>query len=246
MIKNNRRKHRFRLILANLVILAIMLTYLVIAGFFLYKQDFGDDALFKHKKEMLDMKYLYNLYVSRIPDIDSRPFYGSPNASITMIAYLDINSKQTKFFIDEIFPRLKEEFINTGKLGYYQKTYLTEEDYRKKTDNFVYAKSLLCISKINKERYYPFYFDLIKNASKFVFYKEKYNLSKELLADCIANQEFDEMISDILEIKKFNIDGIKQRFYIGRDGKDNQVFNGIPSYTKFQRSIRQYLFELGD
>ena len=54
------------------------------------------------------------------------------------------------------------------------------------------------------------------------------------------------MIGDILEIKKFNIDGIKQRFYIGRDGRDNQVFNGVPSYTRFRRLITQYLFELGD
>lgn len=246
MVKINRHKHRFRLMLLILLILAIMLVYLAVAGLFLYKKNFGNDSLFRYEQDLLGAKYLYNLYVSKIPDIDSRPFYGSPNASITIIAYLDINSKSTKFFIDEIFPKLKEEFINTGKLRYYQKSYITEEDYRKKTDKFIYAKSLLCISKINKDEYYPFYFDLIENASKFIFYVGEHNLSKELLADCIVNQEFDEIINDILEIKTFGMQGIKQRFYIGRDGKDNQIFNGVPSYARLQRSIWRHLFELGD
>lgn len=245
MVKTNKHKLRFKSKLYNFIILTIMIIYLVVIGIFLYQKEYGKDTFLRHKLDSLDLTYLYNLHISKTPNIDLLPSYGSPNASVTLIAYLDINSESSKFFINEIFPKLNEEFINTGKLRYYQKNYITEEDYRKKTNRFIYAKSLFCILEIDKDVYYDFYFDIIKKNHGIGFYAKKYNISNELLTDCMVNQEYDVLMEDILEVKRFGILGIKQKFYIGIEGKDNKIVDGVPSYTRFQRLIKQHLFNIG-
>ena len=239
-------KNKYKPMLLIFFFLAIMLAYLVVAGSFLYQKYLVENAPPGKKISLLDTSAIYDLYISNAPNIDYTPFYGNPGAKVTLIAYMDIYSPATKFYLDEIFPKIREEFINTGKLKYYQKSYITEEDSVKKTNRFIYTKLLYCVSKISKEAYYGVYFGLAKDKEKITSYAEKYNISNKLLTDCIASQEFDEIKEDISEIKRLGISGIKQKFYLGIEGRNNKVFDGIPGYESFRRSIRQSILQIGE
>lgn len=192
--------------------------------------------------------YLYNFYVSSKPNIQDSPYYGSKEASITIIAMLDIDSETSKNFIKDLFPRINDDYINKGNVRYYHKNYLTLEDVDEKNDNFMYSMALLCISKLDREKYYAFYFDIfdteIKDIPKLL---RKYKIPRNKYEDCVTEQEnIDQLSRDALEVENLGMVGLNQRFYIGIMGKDNAVLTGIPKYEKFQETIRQYQLQLGN
>ena len=110
----------------------------------------------------LDIEDIYKLHSGITePSTDSIPFYGSSEANVNLIVYLDIESEQTLVYFEDSFPKIKEEFINTGKIKYYQKHYITDEDITKKTNRYYYVQSFYCVAKNYPELYYDYYFVLI-------------------------------------------------------------------------------------
>lgn len=211
-----------------------------------YKADYYNQPVADETK--LIAPYLYNFYVSSNPDINNRPYYGSKDASITMIAFLDIDSEISKNFIERMFLRIKEDYIDNENLKYYHKSYLTLEDIEEQNNNFRYSMALLCVSKIKREKYYAFYFDIfnidIKDIQKLL---RKHRIPRNMYNDCTKEQEnLDQLYKDALEIENLGTVGINQRFYIGIAGKDNTVLSGIPKYDKFHDIIRQYEIWLGN
>jgi len=224
------------------IILALMLVYMVYVGIFLYQRELRDNPGLSG--DILDTNNVVEFYSALEPSTDNIPFYGDSGASVTLIAYFDIISDETGNFFNEFFPLIKEEFINKGKLRYYQKHYITEEDYQKKTDRYIYVKAMLCVAKIDKDKYYDIYFDILETKKEVMYYAEKYNISG--MAECVLNEELEEIQLNIAEVRKLGMLGIKQRIYLGLDGADNQIIDGMPSYENFQRSVKKYLFEVGD
>ena len=230
------------------VIYAFVLALLtfVVVNFINYKVDYDNQP--GTGETNLIAPYLYNFYVSSKPNIQDSPYYGSKEASITIIALLDIDSETSKNFIKNIFPRLNEDYIDKGKVRYYHKNYLTLEDVEEKNENFVYSMALLCIHKLDREKYYDFYFDLfdteIKDIPKLL---RKYKIPRNKYEDCIKEQEnIDQLSGDVLEVENLGTVGINQRFYIGIMGKYNSVLTGIPDYETFRETIRPYELQLGN
>jgi len=215
---------------------------MVYVGIFLYQRELRDNP--GMSQDILDANNVIEFYSALEPSIENIPYYGNSDASITLIAYFDITSDETEDFFNEFFPLIKEEFINEGKLRYYQKHYIIEEDYQKKTDRYIYVKAMLCIAKIDQDKYYDVYFDMLETKKDVVYYANKYNISG--MVDCVLNDELEEIQLSISEIRKLGMLGIKQRFYLGLDGVDNQIIDGMPSYENFQRSVKKSLFEIGD
>jgi len=201
----------------------------------------------KDKFESLDINYLKDFYIEGAPNLDGRLFFGKKDANTHLIAYMSIGSESSKYFIFEIFPKLKKEYIDTGKLKFYPKSYVTLQDFEEKNDNFYYAKSLFCIRSIKEEKYFDFYFDLfeIANIKEIQGLLKKHNISKSQFNQCVEEKEFDELLEDASEVEHFGIVGLNQRFYIGLY-KDNTALNGVPNYNKFNITIRQYLFTIGN
>ncbi|MBU0614888.1 MAG: thioredoxin domain-containing protein [Nanoarchaeota archaeon] len=230
----------------NFIIIAFILAYLTVAGFVLYKRELSMNPNNPGVSSLLDIKNINYLYdAPRDPNVDWIPFLGSENASVTFIAYLDIESQDSADFFNEDFQKIREEFINTQKIKYYQKHYITEEDYQQKTGRYRYVKTFLCVAKLDPEIYYDFYFDALTTKQGPEYYLDKYNISTEEMDNCIS-QEQEEMRYDILEIKNQGIIGKKQRFYLGIGGTDNNIMDGLPSYPTLSKSIKQYLFRVGD
>ena len=230
------------------LIFLLVISFLAISAYTFYKKEYLNNALIKDNLKLFDTKYIYNFYIKFTPDINNRNYYGNPNASVTMTAFLDIDSQSSKYFMNNIFPKLEEEFIKTGKIKFYSKNYLTIQDFTQKNNKFLYAAYLMCVKSIKKEKYYSFYFDMFKlnGIEQISGLIGKYNLSKEMIDKCLQEKSFNEMNIDILEVENFGVAGISPRFYIGIDGIDNVILDGVPKYPEFNRTIRQQEFSIGN
>lgn len=251
-----------KLILSLLFILA--LSFMASSAYIFYsKYNINNpvpDDMLSGDMESFDAVYTYKSYKFYFipkPDINNRVYYGYPNASITIIAFLDITSESSRHFMNEIFPKLEDEFIKNGKARFYGKNHVTMQDFMQKNNKLLYAEYLTCIEsleslkKIKKQAYYSFYFDMFKlngieGIEEISELMGKHNITKQMLDKCLKENSFNDLTADLLEIENFGFSGISPRFYIGIDGTDNTILEGVPRYSKFNRTIRQYGFSIGN
>jgi hypothetical protein len=226
------------------IILFFIFGYIVALSVVSFKQLEEKTPFVKEKIDSGEFAYAYNFYLNENPSIASRPAYGNPNASVTMLAFLDIDSETSKKFIMDIFPKLKQDFIDTGKIKYYHKNYITSEDYKVKNNRYIYATTLSCIKMLKEDSYYDVYFELFKNSSNISSVVSKYNVSVDNFTYCLQNNEFDEIKEDMSEVENFGIP-FGQKFYIGYTANYNTGLDGIPSYTTFRRTINEYQMRIG-
>ncbi|MEM4259615.1 MAG: thioredoxin domain-containing protein [Candidatus Woesearchaeota archaeon] len=189
----------------------------------------------------------FNFYFLSNPQIINRQFYGFSNASVTIVGYIDPTSAAGKYFIINYFPLLRSEFINTGSVKFYPKYYVSEEDITNKNDNFIYSTYIFCVNKINKNKFFDFYFDTFQISEKKYLNDlvVKHNISVNEIKKCLDNQSWNEIYEDAGEIRRFGMSGVSPRFYIGILGRDNKIIDGVPSYNTFKRIIRLQQFIIG-
>lgn len=227
----------------------IFIIFLLVATIaIIYKVQYENKPGLKDQDGVLNAPYLYSFYVYSNPNIQDRQYYGNSKASITIIAFLDIESEASRYFIKEVFPKIKENYIDTGKVKYYQRNYIILDDIIQKNNNFKYSVALHCISKLEKESYYSIYFNLFSaKIEEIPELLKKYNVPMKEYNDCAdeKNVKFDELYEEASEIESLGMVGINQRFYIGIAGRDNTVLDGIPKYTKFEKTIRLYGIQIG-
>lgn len=240
----NKKNNRLVLVFIFLFIISFSLINI----YFFYKKEYKENLLFKQNNDSLNAGNLYKFYIAATPNIDNGIYYGSQNASITLISFLDMESEASRRFINNIFPKLDEEFIKAGKLKFYNKYYVTKKDFNEKNNKFLYAAYFICIKSIKKEAYYPLYFETFKlnGIEKISELLEKYKIHKQMLDKCLQENSFDEIKLDLLEVENFGVAGILPRFYIGINGVDNTIFDGMPKYFKFNTTIRRYGFLIGN
>jgi protein-disulfide isomerase len=238
-----------RLILVGLLVAILLFIGLSIYGF--SRMEYTKKPVVEEKVAQQDTQYLYNFYVSGTPTITNRAYYGAQNASITIIAYLDLHAPSTKKFFQDIYPQIANEYINTGKAKLIIKNYITAEDVAGKTDTYAFAASLACVNRISPARYYEVYFLFVNttnttNITAIPHVLEQAGIDQTAFGTCINQEAFPEVLEDVSEIDNFGMLGIAPRFYIGLDGKENTIIDGIPKYAKFKKTIREYQLIIGD
>ena len=218
--------------LAIVLILIVMLSYVIVVGFFSYNSITKRNPFLNEKISSKDIEYLYNLYIKRNPLKKGKLIYGNENASVSIIAFLDPTSDDSKYFLKKVFPSIKKEFIDTGKIKYYHKNYLTFKDIREGTDRFIYSAALYCIGA--KENYIDMFdeFDDIKE------FKSKYNI----LGECLNNND---LMLNSIEVENFRL-VTGQTFYISVEGADTKIITGVPQYTRFRRIIKNRELAIGN
>lgn len=190
---------------------------------------------------------VYSLYNSQIPSIDNRIFFGSNNSYITFVSFLDFNSSASKIFIFDIYPKLYDEYIKTGKMKYYPRVPISKEEFTLRKDRFIYAQTLYCFEWLNNKDYYSFYLDMFKyNVSDIHLLLEKYNVSKDAFETCFEKSEFDEMKRDVVETKLLGLNGVGEAFYIGVFGTQNKEILGVSDYDSFRHFIHLIQVRMGD
>ncbi len=189
---------------------------------------------------------LYSFYLAGVPNINGRLFYGDPAAPLTMVAYLDTRAPSSHYFMREIFPSLEREYIGTGKLKFYFKQYILLSDFEKRNEHYTDAAAMACVRTLAPVHYYDILFSQLTTDATLKNQITRYNISLSAYDACIEMADFPELREDISEIEQFGMVGLNQRFYIGLDGSDNTIINGVPEYQNFRRIIRLHQITLGE
>jgi hypothetical protein len=231
----------------KILALSLIFCLILIAAAFFYYHDLQTTPIVGQKIASSDYKYLYGFYVNSAPNIEGRSYYGSEKAGINIIAFLNPESPVSKDFVNNILPSLQKEYIDAGKAKLIQKNYITLQDIEQKNSRYLYAISLLCVESIKKEAYYPFYFSLfsISSANEIKTLLPKQGIPEKTFNECIGNQDIRLLLEDASEVQRLGLSGTNQRFYIGI-GQDYSSLDGIPSYSRLKRELRQYQIMIGD
>lgn len=224
------------------LLLSIILLVLLMVGSFclLVKTDYFHIDYIKGKLITGDVVYLFDKFIMGTPKLNDDLAYGAQDAPLMIIAFLDVKSDSSKYFMDEIFPKLKQEFIDPGKVKIYFKQHLTAKQLKARDETFKYAQALACVKHLSQEQYFDFYFELFEAAS----FDELLDGVAEF-EDCMQ-KEFESVVEDMLDVELLGMRGYSPRFYIGLNPRDSVIINGVPSYERFRMKLREYQILIGD
>lgn len=234
------KKNKTIIIITGLII--VFMIFFVVSTL---KSELINKPILKDKIEQKEYTDIYHFYSNTKPLIDNLEQYGSKNASITMVVYIDPTSKNTDYFLKNIFPIIKKEYIDTNNLKFYFKNYITNLDLKEKNERYIKVKTINCISKIKKEKYYDFIFQMKSNEYKIDKFMNQNNISSQKFYSCLNNQSLNEMNQDISEIYQLGLIGLNPRIYIGIKNTGNTIVNGIPNINIIKKIIKNKKITLG-
>ncbi|MBU0980884.1 MAG: DsbA family protein [Nanoarchaeota archaeon] len=228
------------------LITTCLILYLAVFLVVSYSREFERKPILSTKMDEADFSGLYDLYLSSRPDIAGRPWYGDKDAQVTVIAYLDPTSGSSRSFMQEMFPLLDEEFIQSGVVRFYQKSHVSRQDLLAENDNLKYANSLSCVARVRKEVYYGFLLDLFRtdDPGQLDSLLDAHGISEETFGRCLQKGNFPEVLQDVSEVESFGMVGVEPRFYVGIHGRGNTVLDGA-SYSRLRREILTKKLEIG-
>jgi protein-disulfide isomerase len=238
--KDNKRRLHGKTI-TILVILVLILAFSFYRSITIEKNKY---PILNDKLNGNNISYLYEFYTSNEPLLTNRPYFGDENAQITMIVFADSSGDKSREFINEIFPIIKEEYIDTGKIKFYHKNNIDIIDYQEKEDHYKFAQALLCVNKLYPDQYWNYYFNSFN--MKVQENIDLNNLDGQEILNCMETEIFEELKEDISEAQKFKIQGINPVIYIGVSERDYDMLVGVPSITKLRKAIRQKQLIIGD
>ncbi|MFH1915770.1 MAG: thioredoxin domain-containing protein [Nanoarchaeota archaeon] len=230
-----------------IVLVCLIGFVLVTNAYGLYTKEYQNKPLVQEKVGSRDYNYLYDFYLSATPNVAGRPWVGDANAPITVIAYLSPESESSRFFLQEIYPMIESEYLGTGKARLIYKTYVTADDIGQKNDIFIKAAFLECVGQLKPAEYQAVWVKTLSTgAQQLGTLVDEFGFSQEEFRSCLDARSFPLLSENALEIENFGMLGIEPRFYIGLNGRDNTVVDGIPSLARFKRTLRNYQLIIGD
>ncbi len=229
------------------LVLVTILIYLAAVVSVFALTEYDRKPVVQQKVREGDYSYLFDFYLFPTPALEDRPVYGDPAAPITLILYSDVQCAGCKQFLFGLFPDIEKELIETGKARFYHKHYLTRTDVRTRSDTYLYSQALLCFEQLQPENYWAYYHDLHLTAPRDLAARAaSYGLAEETFNNCIDTTVFAQTSEDLSEVLNFNLVGTVPALYIGINGQDNTLLQGIPSKTRLTQIIRTYQIRLGD
>lgn len=230
--------------IATLVLVIIAAMFLVVNGY--YRTELDKKPVVREKLKQGDMDYLVDFYIRTDPSLQGRPSYGADNSRISLVTYLDVTSEVSDVFINEVFTQLDEEYIETGMMNYYHKNLITIDDYLERNERFKYSKSLYCLSQKAPESYFDYYFRLFSTpVGEIGQLASEFGIEPAEMQECMENGSDAQIIEDASEVENFGI-SVNPRMYIGIQGRDSTIIDGIPSIRRINRTIRNYETYLGE
>ncbi|RME30759.1 hypothetical protein D6789_04670 [Candidatus Woesearchaeota archaeon] len=186
-------------------------------------------------------------FFSTRPSLSDRPFLGSAEAPLTLIVFSDFRSPAARSFATEYLPQLKKDYIEPGVLRYYGKYSLLLDDIAQQTEDYRYAQALACVQTVAPETFFAVYDWLFTAApEELLNIPERFAVPQEPFRSCFAGPPQPSVIQDAAETERFGGVGIRPRLYLGVHGASNTVIDGLPSYTRLKRSIRDYETQVGN
>lgn len=195
-----------------------------------------------------DILYTYQTYVIPAPDVDNLSPYGNANAPLMAVVYLDPESDTSRQFVEEVLPRLDQDYIESGKLKLYFKHHITSEELKGEGNKYKYIKALYCVEQLAEDSYFDFYFELIQTGGKAELQElaEEHGILVEAFEECLENQDNNKIMEQMKEVERLGMTYLSPRIYVGLSPRDSTIINGIPRYERLKQKIRNYQIQFGD
>src|SRR3989338_8100596 len=126
---------------STIALLAVMFLLLTSCERIYVSYHLENDLLLNEKIAEKDARYLAFAHVLSKPDIEGRQFFGSDEAEINVIAYIDPQSEKS-FKTAEVLEQIKAEYADTNIVRIYPKHYLTPADIEQKTERYIKAMQI--------------------------------------------------------------------------------------------------------
>jgi protein-disulfide isomerase len=168
--------------------------------------------------------------------------FGNPRAKHTVVEYFSLTCFHCAVFYEKIFPQLKEEFIDTGKVKWIKRVFVSDQRAMK-------ASMLLECKKQNADGYKKFlsvllakqeawvtgknYIDVLQNLAKLS------GMKKSEIDACFVNEELGKILTEqtVNASKKLGIKGTPSFFFNGVYVEDGITVEKINLLIKKSESV---------
>jgi len=232
----------------SLVLLSLIIFILAVSIYLMSAQSLQERSLLEQEEGEWAAGYLLRSMLPKKVNLKGRYFEGDDDASVTLAFYANPTSSAAQRFIQEVFPMLREEYIDTGKLRFYPKYHLTFEDFEQRNEKFLYAAALSCFEELGDLSFFPFYLNSFRTnpSSALLTTAEAYGVSEPKMQDCMGGQPHTDLKDDLLETDSYGLEAVIPFTVIGIEGRDTTILRGVPSYRKLNKTLRRYLIQIGD
>ncbi len=163
--------------------------------------------------------------------IDNDPLLGETTAPVTIIEFANVKCSDCFRFHQDIFPKLKEQYIDTGKVR------LVFRDYPTVESEFV-GLAGECALEQGNQHFWTFHDRMFANldqltAETFRGWAQELNFNMERFDSCMQNSKYQkEFYEDLRDLKAAVGETPVPTFFI-----NGQVVVGVPSFEEFARII---------
>ena len=177
---------------------------------------------------------------------EGEPSLGSPKAPLTMVEFSDFQCPYCKIFHDEIFPKLKSEFIDTGKLRFIHKDYPLPFHEQAQ----LAAESARC--SVNNASYWKAYSALYNSQNCIeckgpVSIVSEANTGNPTYKACVKNRTYlNKIKANIAEARLIGVNGTPG-FVIGPtilNGHRGMIIEGFMPWPEFRSKLNNMLIDL--
>lgn len=175
-------------------------------------------------------------------DIDSKKkldiIFGNDNAELSVYMYASYNCSYCRKFFTEVFPELKNSFIDNGLVNIVMRLTTKTRDQRMK-------RALKAAACVNRYGNFEYLHKLLLHNPKVVFTWEfqemidEFSMKDPFVGECIDGKEALKYLeSNITEFEQLNLKGTPG-FVI-----ENTVYQGYRPAKRFKAIIKQHLQKL--
>ena len=162
---------------------------------------------------------------------------GAENAPVTIIEYASMTCPHCAKFAVDVFPKLKEQYIDTGKVRFI---------FREFPFDALAAGAFMLARCTDKDKYFPLIEALFQQQSKWVVQKpmepllaiaKQAGFTQQTFEACLANQKVLEGIEWVRNraTEKFKVDATPTFFING------EMHRGEMSLDEMEKAIQPYL-----
>lgn len=163
--------------------------------------------------------------------IDNDPLLGETTAPVTIIEFANVKCSDCLRFHQDIFPKLKEQYIDTGKVRLVFRDYPTVESE-------LVGLAGECALEQGNQHFWTFHDRMFANSDQqntetFRQWAQELNFNMERFDSCMQNNKYQkELYEDLNDLKAAVGETPVPTFFI-----NGQVVVGVPSFEEFARII---------
>ncbi|MFB6203134.1 MAG: DsbA family protein [Candidatus Nanohaloarchaea archaeon] len=167
-------------------------------------------------------------------NLDQQPMMGDPNASVTVVEFGDYRCPYCKDFAMNVFPKLKKQYIETGKVKFYFINYpFLDKSFPGRSSQRA-ARAAECVYKEDRDSFWDYHHAIYRNqgsekndwaTTDFLarLAEEHTNMTGEELRQCLNSGETaDEVSSDERIANGNNVDSTPTIFVNGEQLRSYQ------------------------